>query len=147
MKRAIFPGSFNPFTIGHQSIVDRGLAMFDEIVIALGVSFEKGEAPETRERMEAISRLYAGNPSVKVVCYNGLTVDAAKQYGCDFILRGVRNMADFEYERNMADVNLKLSGIETVILLTRPELATVSSSLVRELQNYGRDVSDMLPKQ
>lgn len=146
MRKAFFPGSFNPFTIGHQSIVNRGLTLFDSIVIAAGISIDKAASADTQSRLEPIRRLYAGNPRVEVISYSGLTVDAARNAGCNFLLRGVRSLRDFEYEREMADVNLKLSGLETVILLTRPELATVSSSLVRELAHFGRDVTEFIPQ-
>lgn len=145
-RRALFPGSFNPFTVGHASIVERGLEIFDEIVVAIGVSIDKISDVSTEARLETIRRLYGEDGRVKAVAYSGLTVDAAAENGCRFLLRGVRNVKDFEYEKDMADVNLKLSGIETVILLTRPELSTVSSSLVRELEHFGRDVSEFIPK-
>lgn len=144
-RRALFPGSFDPFTVGHASIVERGLRIFDEIVIAIGVSVDKVSDASTEVRLATINRLYEGNSRIKVVAYAGLTVDAAEIHGCRFLLRGVRNVKDFEYEKDMADVNLKLSGIETVILLTRPELSAVSSSLVRELEHFGRDVSEFIP--
>ncbi len=144
-RRALFPGSFDPFTVGHASIVERGLEIFDEIVIAIGVSVDKVSDVSTEVRLAAINRLYEGDSRIKTVAYSGLTVDAAESNGCRFLLRGVRNVRDFEYEKDMADVNFKLSGIETVILLTRPELSTVSSSLVRELEHFGRDVSEFIP--
>ncbi len=144
-RRALFPGSFDPFTVGHASIVERGLEIFDEIVIAIGVSVDKVSDVSTEVRLAAINRLYEDDSRIKTVAYSGLTVDAAESNGCRFLLRGVRNVRDFEYEKDMADVNFKLSGIETVILLTRPELSTVSSSLVRELEHFGRDVSEFIP--
>lgn len=143
-RRAIFPGSFDPFTRGHQSLVDRALGLFDHVVIAVGVSAEK-TPNEIDLRVEPIKELYAGNGRVSVVAYNGLTVDAAKEHKCGIILRGVRNSIDLEYERPMADANRKLGDIETVFLFTLPEYSMISSSLVRELQHYGRDVSDMMP--
>lgn len=143
-RRAIFPGSFNPFTRGHQSLVDRALPLFDHIVIAIGVSAEK-KPNEIELRTEQIKELYAGNEKVSVIAYDGLTVDAAKQNECGVILRGVRNSIDLEYERPMADANRKLGGIETVFLFTMPEYSMISSSLVRELRRYGRDVTDLMP--
>lgn len=144
-RRAIFPGSFNPFTIGHKSLVDRALELFDHVVIAAGISLAKHNADEIESRLEPIRRLYAGNNRVSVVAYDGLTVDAAVAHDCRFIVRGIRNSIDLEYERQMADVNRQLSGIETVFLTTLPQYSMVSSSLVRELAHYGRDVSHLLP--
>lgn len=142
----MFPGSFDPFTTGHQSLVDRGLELFDEIVIAVGISATKPVAPEAMAlRLEPIRRLYAGEPRVEITHYTGLTIDAARLHGCDFLLRGIRNTADMEYERSLADINRRISGIETVLLLTLPELSSVSSSTVRELMRYGHDVSEFLP--
>ena len=143
---ALFPGSFNPFTRGHASIVERGLRIFDRIVIALGVNPEKAEDVSQRDtELDIIRRLYADEPRIEVAAYSGLTVDAAREHGAKFILRGVRSVKDFEYERDMADVNRKLSGIETVILYSLPELSAVSSSVVRELEKYGADLAEFLP--
>lgn len=142
---ALFPGSFNPFTIGHKSVVDRALPMFDHIVIAIGVSIDKHNESESLRRLEAIKRVYEHEPRVSVTSYSGLTVDAAVANGCRFILRGIRNAIDLEYERPMADINRSLSGIETVFLLTLPEHSMISSSMVRELQHFGRDTSPYLP--
>lgn len=145
-RRAMFPGSFNPFTIGHQSLVDRGLELFDTVVIATGISSTK-QVPEEEiiARLEPIRALYAGNQRVEVTYYTGLTVDAARRHGCKFLLRGIRNTIDMEYERSLADINRRISGIETVLLFTLPELSSVSSSTVRELQHYGHDVSEFMP--
>lgn len=138
---AVFPGSFHPFTAGHADIVGRGLELFDRIIIAVGVNAAKADSGAA----EAIRRLYRADDRIEVVEYAGLTVDLARKRGVDFILRGVRSVKDFEYERDMAQINTQLSGIETVILFSRPELAAVSSSVVRELQSYGADVSAFLP--
>lgn len=146
-RKALFAGSFNPFTIGHQSLVDRGLELFDKIVVAVGISATKPVTQaEIVERLEPIRQLYAGDDRVEVVSYAGLTVDAAQSHGCQFLLRGIRNAIDLEYERQLADINRRISGLETVMLLTLPELSAVSSSTVRELQRYGRDVDEFLPK-
>lgn len=146
VRRALFPGSFNPFTRGHQSLVDRGLELFDEIVIAVGISYDKQGSGELTDRVAQISRLYREDSRVKVISYTGLTVNAARQAEASFILRGVRNAADMEYERTMADVNRRIGGIETVLLMTLPELSMISSSVVRELEHYGEDVSGFLPQ-
>lgn len=145
MKRAIFPGSFDPFTIGHHDIVMRGLDIFDEIVIGIGKNSNKQETFPLQERLERIQQAYADEPRVKVEVYEGLTIDFAIQHDAKHILRGVRSVKDFEYERDIAEANKQLSGIETVVLYTRPDLAHISSSLVRELYAYGKDISAMVP--
>ncbi len=144
---AVFPGTFDPFTLGHQALVSRALGLFDEVVVAIGINDAKHTLFSLEERMEAIRRLYHGEPCVRVVSYDTLTVDLAKTLGAGFILRGVRSVADFEYEKTIADVNRRLSGIETVILFTEPEYAHISSSVVRELIRFGKDVSPFVPKE
>lgn len=143
---AIFPGSFNPFTRGHQSIVDRGLALFDKIIIAFGENYDKCDSEKMAENIEKVNALYCKNERVGVVSYTGLTVELARSVGAKFILRGVRNVADFEYERNMADINRKIASIETILLFAEPEMAMISSSVVRELAHYGYNVNEMLPE-
>lgn len=145
MKRAIFPGSFDPFTIGHYDIVIRGLNIFDEIIIAIGRNSSKTTTFPIEERLSNIQHLFADQPRVKVDVYDGLTVDYAHQNQINTILRGVRSVQDFEYERNIAEANRQLSGIETVLLYTRPEYAHISSSLVRELYSYNKDITPYLP--
>lgn len=144
---AIFPGSFNPFTIGHKSIVDRAMPLFDRIIVAIGVNESKGEADpdDLARRIRDIAVLYADEPSVEVYSYEGLTVDFAQEMGAQFILRGVRSLADFEYERTLADINRRISGLETVLLYTLPEHSSISSSVVRELAHYGVDTAEFLP--
>ncbi|HIR37851.1 MAG TPA: pantetheine-phosphate adenylyltransferase [Candidatus Limisoma gallistercoris] len=142
---ALFPGSFDPYTIGHYSIVERALPLFDKIVIAVGVNRNKQSLMSEEKRVEAIRSLYEDNDKVEVISYDGLTVDAAKKYGARFLLRGVRQVADFEYERNLAEVNRNISGLETILLYTLPEYAHISSSIVRELASYGKDVANLLP--
>ena len=142
---AVFPGSFNPFTIGHADIVERGLALFDRIIIAVGVNIAK-EAADASVAVEAIRRIYSGEPRVSVEAYTGLTVHFARSHGARFLLRGVRSVKDFEYERDMAQINSQLSDIESVVLFSRPDLAALSSSVVRELARYGVDVSKFLPE-
>ena len=146
MRRAIFPGTFDPFTIGHQSLVSRGLALVDEIIISIGINEKKQTYFSIEKRLEAIEQLYKDEPRVKVMSYNSLTVDFADEVGAEFILRGIRTVNDFEYEKSIADVNRKLSGIETFILFTEPEHTHISSSIVRELLNYGKDISQFVPK-
>ena len=146
MRRAIFPGSFDPFTIGHHSIVKRALAFMDEIVIGIGVNEGKQSCISTEKRLQMIEQLYKDEPKVKVEAYSGLTVDFAEKWQASFIIRGIRTVRDFEYEEGIADVNKKLSGIETIFLFTEPEFSSVSSTVVRELLHYGKDVSAFLPE-
>lgn len=143
---ALFPGTFNPFTIGHKSIVDRGLALFDRIIIAVGINALKAESDNPDNRMAAISEIYKDNPNVSVISYSGLTVEACRSCGAEFILRGVRSVRDFEYERDLADGNRNISGIETVLLYAEPELSWISSSMVRDLARHGSDISKFIPK-
>ena len=142
---ALFPGTFDPFTIGHQSLVSRGLALVDEIIISIGINDKKQTYFTLEKRMEAIRCLYKDEPRVKVMSYNSLTVDFAEEVGAEFIMRGIRTVNDFEYEKSIADVNRKLS-IETFILFTEPEHTHISSSIVRELLRYGKDISPFVPK-
>lgn len=146
MRTALFPGTFDPFTLGHASIVDRGLKLFDRLVIAVGVNAEKKALFNLEERLELISACYEHNTSVFVKAYEGLTVDIAKEVGACAILRGVRSIADYEYERQLSDINFRLSGIETVCLFTEPNLAFVQSSFVRDLLRHHQDVSPYVPK-
>lgn len=145
MKTAIFPGSFDPFTIGHKDIVDRALRMFDRLVVAVGYNEHKPSANFVEERLDNIKSVYKGNSQVDVMSYTGLTVDFARKLGAEFIVRGLREVKDFEYERNLADTNAAISGIETVFLVARPEYGFISSSMVRELVNNGYDASRFLP--
>ena len=146
MKKALFPGTFDPFTIGHADIVERALPLFDHIVIGIGVNEEKTPADAVEKRAETIRNIYKDEPRVSVLVYDGLTVDTCQREGIDFLLRGVRSMRDFEYERDVAAANKQLAGIETILLFSNERLAHISSSLVRELKKYGRDVSEFLPK-
>jgi len=147
MKRiALFAGSFDPFTIGHKSIVDRGLEIFDEIAIGIGTNSAKKPWQTPEEREAHIRAVYSGEPRVKVFRFSGLTVDAARECGARFLLRGVRTMADFEYERQLADINRNLSGLESVLIYALPRMASVSSSIVRELASYGVDISPYIPQ-
>lgn len=146
MKKAIFPGSFDPFTLGHHSIVKRTLTFMDEVVIGIGINENKRCLMSVEKRLESIRKLYADEPRVKVLAYSGLTIDFAKEQGAGVIIRGIRSVKDFEYEESIADINRKLSGVETILLFTEPDLASVSSSVVRELLHYGKDVSAFLPE-
>ena len=146
MKRAIFPGTFDPFTLGHHSIVKRTLTFMDEVIVGIGINEGKHCLIPVEKRVEMIRQLYADEPRVKVMAYSGLTVDFAQEQEAGFIVRGIRSVKDFEYEEGIADINKKLSGIETIFLFTEPELSSVSSSVVRELLHYGKDVSMFLPE-
>ena len=146
MNRAIFPGTFDPFTLGHHSIVKRTLTFMDEVIVGIGINEGKHCLLPVEKRVEMIRQLYADEPRVKVMAYSGLTVDFAKEQEAGFIVRGIRSVKDFEYEEGIADINKKLSGIETIFLFTEPELSSVSSSVVRELLHYGKDVSMFLPE-
>jgi pantetheine-phosphate adenylyltransferase len=145
MRKAIFTGSFDPFTIGHASIVMRALPLFDEIIIGIGVNESKECLFSTEERLKAINSLYADEPRIKVEAYNDLTVDFAKRKNADFIIKGIRCVKDFEYERDQADINRSLTGIETVMLYTEPQFAAISSSMVRELAHFGKSIDEYLP--
>ena len=133
MKRAIFPGSFDPFTLGHYDIVKRGLELFDEIIIGIGRNSTKKETFPIREREEAIRKIFADEPRIKVAIYDSLTVDFAKEQEAQFILRGIRCVEDFEYERNMAEANKHIGGVENIRHYTRPEYAPIASTLGRHL--------------
>lgn len=145
MRRAIFPGTFDPFTIGHYSIVQRGLSFFDEIVIGIGLNQSKKTLFSVEKRLEIIHQAFKDEPRVKASSYDSLTVDFALSVEADFVLRGLRSVVDFEYERSIADANRKLTGIETVILFTESEYSFISSTVTRDLIAFGKDISSFLP--
>jgi pantetheine-phosphate adenylyltransferase len=132
--------------VGHASIVERGLPLFDRIGIGVGVNENKRTLYTNEERVRNIQEIYANEPRIKVVAYDDLTVDLAKREGAEFILRGIRSVKDFEYERDIAAMNERLSGVETVLLFTEPQYMSISSSVVRELLRFGKDVTEFLPK-
>lgn len=144
-RTALFAGTFDPFTKGHHALVLRALAIFDKVVVAVGRNMGKKCLFSVEQRVEAIEKLYAADKRVEVMAYDGLTMDLAKEIGATALLRGVRNTKDFEYEREIADVNFRIGGIETVLLMSEPEHASISSSIVREFMNYGKDVTALLP--
>ena len=143
---ALFPGSFDPFTRGHESIVRRALPLFDRFVIAIGVNADKRSFMSMEQRKAFIESVFQDEPRVEVISYENMTVDIAREVGAQFIVRGVRLIQDFENEKHLAEVNHDLSGIETILLYTLPEYSHISSSIVRELARFGQDVSGYLPK-
>ena len=146
MKRAVFPGSFDPLTLGHIDIIDRALPLFDEIIIAIGTNSSKKYMFSLEQRVAFIQKTYQNIPKIKVDTYKGLTIDYCNKMDIQFILRGLRNPADFEFEKAIAHTNRKMAKIETVFLLTSANTSYISSSIVRDiLQNKG-DVSLFVPK-
>lgn len=146
MRRAIFPGSFDPLTLGHADIIRRGVTLFDELVIAIGVNAEKKYMFSLEKRMQFVSQAFSDESKIKVLTYEGLTVDFCKKVGADFILRGLRNPADFEFEKAIAHTNRKLSEIETVFLLTSSGKSYISSSIVRDVIRNGGDYTGLVPE-
>lgn len=145
MKRAIFPGSFDPITLGHFDIIQRGASLFDEIIVAIGVNAEKKYMFSLEERKRFIEEAFKNEPKVRVITYEGLTIDLCKKEKADFILRGLRNPADFEFEKAIAHTNRKLSQIETVFLLTASRTSYISSSIVRDVLRNGGDYTVLVP--
>jgi len=146
MKTAIFPGSFDPFTIGHQALVDEGLRFFDRIIIAVGENSDKDSLLTTASRKALIEEVYKNTPNVDVISYDGLTGEYCRDHQLKFILRGMRNTVDFDYERNMMQINQRLyPEITTVLLFTPPELVAVSSSVIREIISFGGNVDQFMP--
>ena len=143
-RTALFPGSFDPFTIGHKDIADRALHLFDRLIIAVGVNEQKACMLTAEERLEQIRSVYRGDDRVEVVRMTGFTMDFAREQGCSCIVKGVRSVKDFEYEREQADLNLQVGGIDTLIMYCRPELSSVSSSMVRTFKHFGKDYQQFL---
>ncbi len=145
-KIGVFTGTFDPFTIGHANIAERALKLFDKLIIAVAVSKLKHTDAEIDQRLNDIKAIYQDENRIKVIAYSDLTIDMAKRENADFIVRGVRSVKDFEYEREQAEINRRLSDIETILLFSEPGLSSISSTLVRELKFFGRDVSEFIPK-
>ena len=145
MKKAVFPGSFDPITIGHVDIIQRALPMFDKIIIAIGKNAEKKYMFSLEQRIQFIEQVFENHPKIEVQTYTGLTVDFCKQNEVNFILRGLRNPADFEFEKAIAQTNRKLENIETVFLLTSAETSFISSSIVRDILRNGGDANNFIP--
>jgi len=146
LKVAVFPGSFDPFTKGHENIISRALPLFDRVYIAIGFNSEKKSLFPLEKRLKMIRSLYQQESKVIVDSYEGLTVDYCKKVGAQYLLRGLRTASDFEYERAIAQVNRKMDPlVETVFFLTIPELTPINSSIIREILRYGGDASQFLP--
>lgn len=145
MKKAIFPGSFDPITLGHFDIIKRGVTLFDEVIVAIGVNSDKKYMFSLEERKSFIENAFADEPKVKVVTYKGLTVDFCKEVNAEFILRGLRNPADFEFEKAIAHANRRLTTIETVFLLTSARTSFISSSIVRDIIKHHGDYTKFVP--
>ena len=147
-KTAIFPGSFAPFSVGHQSIVERALPLFDKIVIAIGINSEKNQYFSVEERIQWIISVFAKNPKIEVKRYVGLTVDFCKKEKANYIIRGLRDSHDFKFEKNIAQMNKELNtNIETIFIITPPELSHISSSLIRDIIKNGGDAQQFVPKE
>lgn len=145
MRKAVFPGSFDPITLGHVDIIRRSIPLFDEIVIAIGVNADKKYMFSLADRKKFIEDAFADAPSVSVITYEGLTIDLCERIGADFILRGLRNPADFEFEKAIAHTNRTLSKIETVFMLTAVDTSFISSSIVRDVLRNGGDYTQLVP--
>ena len=145
MKKAIFPGSFDPITLGHVDIINRGVTLFDEIIIAIGENSSKDYMFSIDERVAFIESAFKDNPKISVMNYSGLTIDFCKEIGVNFIVRGLRNPADFEFEKAIAHTNRHLSTLETIFLLTSSQTSFISSSIVREIIRYEGDYKKLVP--
>ncbi len=146
MKRAVFPGSFDPITLGHTDVIDRAVDLFDELIIAVGINVDKNYMYDTEKRLQMIEAIYGDNPRIKIVSYRGLTVDFCHRNRVDYIIRGLRNPQDFEFEKAIAQTNRKLGKVETVFFLTSIETSHISSSIVRDIIRNGGDVSLLVPE-
>ena len=145
MKRAVFPGSFDPITIGHCDIINRGTQLFDELIIAIGENLSKNYLFSLEQRKAFIENIFSDNKKIKVFIYSGLTTDFCKEVKANYILRGLRNSSDFEYENSIAQTNKKTGEIETIFLLSSPEKSYISSSIVREIIKHNGKFEDLVP--
>ncbi|HET8885174.1 MAG TPA: pantetheine-phosphate adenylyltransferase [Salinimicrobium sp.] len=145
MRKAVFPGSFDPVTLGHTDIIDRGLLLFDEIILAIGVNSNKKYMFSLEERVKFLEEIYKDNPKVKVKTYHGLTVDFCKKENANFILRGLRNAIDLEFEKSIGQTNYKMEGIETVFLIASSGKSHISSTIVRDVIQNGGNYQFMVP--
>ena len=145
IRRAVFPGSFDPVTLGHVDIIERSLPLFDEVIIAIGVNAEKRYMWSLEERIAKIEAAFNGNPKIKVTPYQGLTADFCKKENAQYILRGLRNTTDFTYEQTIAQANQKVNGVDSIFLICSPEYSHISSSIVRDIARNGGDFSSLIP--
>lgn len=145
MKKAVFPGSFDPFTLGHLDIVSRALDLFDEIVIAIGINADKRYMFTLEERVKFIEECFKDEPRVKVATYEGLTAKYCQEINAAYILRGIRNTTDYNFEASIAQTNLAFAGIESVFLISKPEVSNISSTIVRDIMRYDGDYSSLVP--
>lgn len=144
MKRGLFPGSFDPFTKGHEVVIQKALQLFDEIIIGIGVNNTKNYLFDTNKRLRHIQSLFEDESKIKVEIYNKLTVDFCHEKACNFIIRGLRDSKDYEYERSIAHMNYAISKIETVIFLTNPEFSAISSTIIREIHRNGASIEQFV---
>ena len=146
MKKAVFPGSFDPITLGHVDLIYRGLEIFDEIIIAIGVNADKKQLFSLEDKIQQIKNTFKNEPRIKVTSYKGLTVDFCKSVNSKYMLRGLRNSSDFNYEQSIAQTNSSLSSIESVFLISSPQLAHISSTIVRDIIRNEGDYKSLVPK-
>ena len=146
MKKAVFPGSFDPITLGHVDLIYRGLEIFDEIIIAIGVNADKKQLFSLEDKIQQIKNTFINEPKIKVASYKGLTIDFCKSVNSKYILRGLRNSSDFNYEQSIAQTNSSLSSIESVFLISSPQLAHISSTIVRDIIKNEGDCKNLVPK-
>lgn len=146
MRKAVFPGSFDPITLGHVDIIERALPIFEEIILAIGINADKKYMFSLKERIHFLEETFKGESKIKVMSYEGLTVDFCKRENADFILRGLRNAADLDYEKTIGQTNYKMAGIETVFLIASSGKSHISSSVVRDVRKNGGKFAFMVPK-
>jgi pantetheine-phosphate adenylyltransferase len=146
MRRAVFPGSFDPITLGHVDIIDRALPLFDEIILAIGTNADKKYMFSLEDRLRFLKETFKAEPKIKVMTYKGLTVDFCKKENAAFILRGLRNVIDLEFEKTIGQTNYKMSGVESVFLISSSGKGHISSSVVRDVRKNGGDFSFMVPE-
>lgn len=144
---AVFPGSFDPVTLGHVDIVERAANLFDEVIVAIGENSAKNSLYSLEQRLDWLEKTFASFPNVKATTFSGLTMDFCKKNGSEFLIRGLRSTSDFGYERSIAQMNFQLSGVDTYFLISRPEYTHISSSIVRDLIKNGGDASSLLPEE